>query len=452
MKWLCALPLLGLAAQPVVVHPLDNGAALVNPGMGWVAHHYDNTLLKYHQNLAPSDTVDDFPGLSAIYLRLAWSYLEPEEGRFEWSVVDTAAQRWIAKGKQVAFRFTCSESDRKQPYATPEWVRRAGAKGHFFQPGKGVLENGPNWEPDFDDPVFLARLDHFLAAAAARYDGSPEVAFIDMGSFGVWGEGHTVASTKIPYSAATIRRHVDIHTRNFKRTLLAANDDFKDQGRGDEALRYALDQGMTLRDDSILVEGRGQEYKSASWAAGVWQKRPVILESEHYGMSRDRRIWGDGSKYLEAIEKYHASYATIHWEPREFLAANRALVDRINRRLGYRLQLTEAAWDKSAFSYKLRNTGVAPCLPGGFLAFTLKDAQGGIVAVFSDESFDVRDLVPDGPETARTLAYRLPPIVKPGAYGLYLSIGTRTGTPVLALPLAGDDGHRRYRLGALRVP
>ena len=48
--------------------------------------------------------MDDFPGVNVVYLRLAWSYIEPEEGKFNWSVVDTPAQRWIAKGKQVAFR------------------------------------------------------------------------------------------------------------------------------------------------------------------------------------------------------------------------------------------------------------------------------------------------------------------------------------------------------------
>lgn len=68
------------------------------------------------------------------------------------------------------------------PYATPQWVERAGARGHRFTPGKGETADGTHWEPDYDDPVFLACLDEFLAAAAARYDGSPDVDFIDIGS------------------------------------------------------------------------------------------------------------------------------------------------------------------------------------------------------------------------------------------------------------------------------
>src|ERR1035437_7916845 len=90
----------------IIVKPRDAGEALINPGMGWVFHHYDNGIKNYGLELAPSDTVDDFPGASTIYLRLAWSYLEPKEGQFNWSILDTPAQRWIAKGKKIALRFT----------------------------------------------------------------------------------------------------------------------------------------------------------------------------------------------------------------------------------------------------------------------------------------------------------------------------------------------------------
>ena len=137
--------LTGAAARPqsrdtnadlVVVHPRDSGAALDNPGMGWVFHYYDNGIRNYGSRLEPSDTVDEFPGLTVVYLRLAWSYLEPEEGRFNWSVVDTPAQRWIARGKKVALRFTTSETG-QQIYATPEWVRKAGAQATPKKAGVG---------------------------------------------------------------------------------------------------------------------------------------------------------------------------------------------------------------------------------------------------------------------------------------------------------------------------
>ncbi len=458
----------------VVVRPQDTGGALVNPSMGWQLHHYDNDIRKYTVDLEPSDTVDDFPGFSCVYIRLAWSYLEPEEGKFNWSIVDTPMQRWVAKGKQVSFRFSCAESSANQPYATPEWVRKAGAKGYTVG-RNGIDPEGRIWEPDYDDPIFLEKLDHFLAAAAARYDGNPHVAFIDVGSFGVWGEGHTYATSRLPYSSKTVRTHIDLHKKHFKRTLLAANDDFSIQGRGLETLVYARQQGLTLRDDSILVQGGAQAYHHAYVAPMFWPELPIILEGEHYGGSAQRGVWQDGSRFLDAVEEYHASYATAHWYPREFLEKNRELVRKVNLRLGYRVQLVEASWPEKIqpgepllAGYRWRNAGVAPCYPGGFPAITLKDSKGGIAAVFVDEDFNVRALpvgppdqaVPVGREmkgisqaSRPLIAFALPPahILKPGIYDLFVSIGDRTGTPRIALPLPDEDGMRRYRLGKVTI-
>jgi len=472
-RWFTVLLLLAAATpdiaqqQPVIVHPQDTAEVLENPGMGWVLHYYDNVAANYGSRLEPSDTVDDYPGLTVVYLRIAWSYLEPQEGHFNWSVLDTPAQRWMDKGKQIALRITCCESFMR--YATPQWVQQAGAKGHYFKPGKGVDPNGPYWEPDYDDPVFLQKLDNFLAALAARYDGSPNVAFIDVGSFGVWGEGHTFHSTILPYSGETIRRHIDLHLKHFKKALLTANDDFVDQGRGQVCMDYAHQKGLTLRDDSILVQRAERAYFHADLAQMFWPKVPVILESEHYGPSRDRGNWQDGSKYVESVEKYHASYVSIHWWPREFLTENRDLIAKINMRLGYRLQLVEASWPSQIaensqfwFATKWRNIGVAPCYQGGLATITLKDSKGGIVGVFVDEKFDVRALPVAEQGQAMVLtqkaSFDLPlaadpkaGLVKSGKYDIYISVGTVDGTPKIALPLPDSDGRRRYKLGRLQV-
>jgi len=47
------------------------------------------------------------------------------------------------------------------------------------------------------------------------------------------------------------------------------------------------------------------------------------------------------------------------------------------------------------------------------------------------------------------VAGRVAPVTRPGDYAVYVSVGRRDGTPRIALPLAGDDGQHRYRLGQL---
>jgi len=73
----CALMLLCMpgalrAEEVVAVRTADTGVALINPGMGWTMHFYSNVPGNYGSKLAPSDTLDDFPGLSTVYLRIPW--------------------------------------------------------------------------------------------------------------------------------------------------------------------------------------------------------------------------------------------------------------------------------------------------------------------------------------------------------------------------------------------
>jgi len=464
----------------LVVHPLDNGQALRNPGLGWVLHYYDNALRQYGTHLDPADTLEDFPGMNVVYLRLPWCHIEPEQGKFDWSIVDGPAQRFIDAGWRVAFRFSCCETP-EVTFATPEWVHKDGAKGIFFDVEHRWEPHRRRWEPLYDDPIFLKHLEHFLAAAARRYDGNPNIAWIDVGSYGVWGEGHTTRQTGQACPPEVLNHHVELHVRYFRNTLLALNDDLKMGPFWDE---WAKRPNMTLRDDSILVNHGRKAYRSAHMAQAFWPNAPVILESAHYHMPRHRGYWDGGAKYAEATEAYRASYLSVHHQPREFYQENKELVERLNRRMGYRLNLLEAAWPRQVaarsefqFTSRWKNVGVAPCYPGGNVAVTLKTPQGGIVAVFVDEAYDMRDLPVDKlgqtevsfldnsqklqrlrlpePGSAEEVALahpcRLAPVVKPGTYDLYVSVGLADGTPRLALPLDGDDGRRRYRLGQITV-
>ncbi|WP_165250090.1 DUF4832 domain-containing protein [Paludisphaera soli] len=464
----------GEAPDRVVVTPDDDGRSLVNPGMGWTLHFYSNIIANYGSRLEASDTLDDFPGLSTVYLRVPWSFLEPQEGRYNWTLFDTPARRFGAKGKKVAIRVTSTESWMRD--ATPRWVQAAGAKGVNFTFGVGPSKDGPLWEPDYLDPIFLEKLDAFLAAMAARYDGNPDVAFIDVGSFGMWGEGHTGFGAQLDdeRTLAVVKAHVDLHAKHFKRTLLAISDDVagpERPGAHQPSTDYARSKGVTLRDDSILVQPPPKSWFHAEMAQAFWPELPVILEHEHYGSSKIRNAWGDGSLLSKSVEDYHASYMSIHWWPREELQENREVIDRINRRLGYRIQLRKASWPREtplgspfALETAWANAGVAPCLPGGFVALTLKDEKGGIVSVNVDESFDVRSLEVGAPDAAPVREVRSEVVValphrdplgvftvptKPGAYEVFLSVGRRDGAPVVALPLPDDDGARRYRLGRI---
>jgi hypothetical protein len=450
------------------LNPVDNGSALVNPDMGWTMHFYSNVITNYGSKLEPSDTLDDFPGISTVYLRVPWSFIETEEGKFNWELLDTPAQRWIEKGKRVAFRITASESWMK--YATPEWVKDAGAKGYEVK-----WKENSVWEPKYDDPIFLEMVENFVSAMALRYDGKPYVDFVDVGHFGMWGEGHTHLTGQFEYPLEVKKKHIDIYLKHFKNTLLCISDDFAGStkpGKNFPITDYAFSKGVTIRDDSILVSKAPRQWYHAEMAQQFWPTLPVILEHQHYGASLKKGAW-DKTLLLKSIEEYHASYMSIHWWPRILLQENQDVIDKINLRMGYRLQLKSINWPTKVslgqpFNIKQvwANVGVAPCYKGGYPCITLKDNKGGIVSVLTDKNLNVRELkvaelqkeIPVQTTTAFIIAaaYNDPVktffrVTKPGKYDVYVSVGNEDGTPVFELPYNKSDGHRRYKMGQIEV-
>jgi len=479
---------------------LDNGAVLLNPGMGFTHYEYDNQPEIYGSRLDYSDTISEFPGLSTVYLRLAWGHLEPQEGQYDWSWFDGPAQRWIAKGKRVCLRITTSESFNR--YATPKWVFDAGAREvPFLEKYSERYLGGRSFEPDFSDPIYLEKLDRFFAAAAARYDGDPNIEFVDIGTFGMWGEAHTWHGSNTRYAYDTLLKHIDLHTRHFKKTRLIINDSHLDQDWGSpELMQICLSHRMGIRNDSICCLGRipFRDITLHTMRA-FWMTAPTVVETGHYGSCMDVEKTWNSDFVLRAVQELHASYCSIHWWPREFLEAEHSLIDEINRILGYRLQLKEASWpdiirhgEPWQFTARWANAGVAPLYEDVYPSLTFKAANGGIAAVRVDESMNLRRVLPEcvgksspgrylqestflqaapvrrvvfsqpDPERELPHAFKLTlddlkmfgersSTLRPGIYDLYLSVGSRIGTPRIALPLDGDDGQRRYRLGSITL-
>ena len=434
-----------LPGGTTVVHPAEDLAPLANPDKGWVLHFYDNSVDAYGQRIRPGERLD-FPGLSMVYFRLAWGYLEPEEGRFDWSRIDPWYRQFVDQGLKVGFRITCFESG-GIPYATPRWVEDAGARFFAF-----ADPDSPQRQPGWDDPVFLSKLDAFLAAFAARYDADPNVAWIDIGSLGVWGEGHAGWSSTGPIALAAYQKHIDLHYKHFRNTRLVVNDDF-----GYDAVRYACGLGAALRDDSICVDAE-RPYFHQDMADWFWRNRPVIVETEHYGPSVQRGAW-DSATVERSIEEYHASWVSIHHWPDEFLAQERGLVERLANRMGYWLFVPEARMPAAlgpgvpfTVSVRWENRGVAPLYRNYAVALGLKDAAGRVVWSGADMRWDLRSLGPaEGLET--THSHPFPHGLAPGTYTLCLGLSPRDepAVPVVALAVAGRDSDRWHPLGTIDV-
>ena len=501
----------------MTVRPRITDDILHNPDMGLVFFHYSNRQWAYGQLQERGDTLDWFPGVTTAYFRLPWCLLEPREGEFRWDLIDSYAAPWVAAGRQIGLRVTCCES--RFPFATPEWVKDAGARGWFFKikmdkifgeypPGGGT----DLWEPDYGDPVFLEKLENFLRAMARRYDGNPAVAFIDVGSVGMWGEGHTRAYGEAMAAEgrdpeAAIHRHYELHRRLFPRTTILCNDDHAGSSLQTPApevplMRRAHDLGFGFRDDSILVftpemipDAKAHLRPHPQWFHAHWAKyfapdAPVFVEHEHYDLSRARGAWSD-DKLVEAVEEYRATWLSVHGWPREVFEGSGEAYARAARRLGYRFELREAEYPECVSigeAFQIRstwvNSGVARRYKGATLAWSLLDDAGRVAWVCTDDSYDFAAAEPTigGEERPVRLSTRctfgfageIPtindgvwvyvarhpigpfpgntrvPTIEPGEYTLCASLGDPDGTPRLALPLRGGNA-LRYPIGRIRV-
>lgn len=465
-----------------VVHDLgplqDASRILANPHKGWYHHFPDNHPDKYA--IDRDEDLLQFPGMDHLYIRLAWAYLEPKEGQFEWGVIDRIIQKWTARGLGIAFRISCKETstDRiEQQFATPRWVMEAGASGGHYSMGKATGPQGP-WEPVYDDPVFLAKLERFIAAFAARYDGKPWVRYVDIGSIGDWGEGHAWAGSRKEVGFEARQRHVDIHLRHFKRSLLVLSDDFvfalNNPAERQALHRYAVEHGISYRDDSILVNGYVQglsdrfTVRSPEFFADVYLRTPTVLELEHYSAVRRLGNWegrpdslvgrfGKGKTgpdyFRGAVGLLHATYIGYHGNARQWLADNPQLTGELLNRCGYwlfpesiELPAEWAAGAKVPVVLAVENRGVAPPYAEYELRIKVSNRQASFVQVMAK---GCRTWLP-GAATQVRAEVAAPADLKAGTYDISVGLFDASGEKERAVEL-GLKAELRDREGYWRV-
>jgi len=125
------------------------------------------------------------------YDRWGWGDLEPQPGQLNTELLDKVLKETHDAGQTLAFRVMCCASSQSIPLPS---------EMAYASRGKELLVDhhghGPYVVPDMDNPVFIQRHLDFIKRLAARYDGHRDIAHIDLGSIGWWGEWHMSASTK----------------------------------------------------------------------------------------------------------------------------------------------------------------------------------------------------------------------------------------------------------------
>ena len=119
---------------------------------------------------ACNETVLTNPSVDGISIRQDWKDLEPSEGVFDWSFLDSEVSRISAAGKQVLLRINTQA-------AKPAWVTSAVSQsgGIFFTFDDASVQTTI---PVFWDPTFLAKKKAMIAALGAHFTNNPAITIV----------------------------------------------------------------------------------------------------------------------------------------------------------------------------------------------------------------------------------------------------------------------------------
>lgn len=331
-----------------------------------------------------------------------WNKLNPAKDVYDWTELDKLLDALAEHNMGYALRvlpyspsFVKGNDTPEEDYDwTPKFVYEMGAKKITATvQWNGYRATVPVW----DDPVYLQAAKDFGTALAKKYDGDPRIEYIDIRSFGEWGEWHAshLNGSEMPSEAVQIEM-LDHYASVFKKTLLV----LPSSGMGD-VYTHALSLGITKRDDGFIsIPGRPDSLVRAYEA-----NLPTIAENQagYATMLNNNDIIPGGylkwtpQRWVDAITTAHLTYYVLDQDSDEgykFYKENKALADSMSKVIGYNFRVMSAELVSvanaagnavgnaatSTLNITVKNTGVAPCFFDVYLVAEFVDSTGTALA------------------------------------------------------------------------
>ena len=435
----------------VISHPPEVDDYLANPNIGWQDVHTEDP--RFPQTVA--------------YLRTEWVDHNPEEGVYDWSLFEALRER--APGISFGVK-TTSTPPWGSGQAIPQWVVDKGAPLVYTYEVSGEEAN----EPVYTSCVFLEEHGRFIDALREKYDGDPQVTFIDIRSYGYFGEWHT------PQYDDASEETLDFHARARIVDMYIGGSDTRPCTALDGTIKqvtysyigfqstqlvmpYTPYYDQTLqwmfanrrRDIGIRHDALGGQNFHDSYrqdigyiVQDIWQTEPIVFE-----LSSD--AWDDDSlkRARDFIIEMHGS--AIH-DNFPGMGDTTLMIEMLNV-TGYRLVLRElrherqtAPGESLTLTMQWENVGSAPSYQAYPLMAYLLDSDGEIAASWPIQA-DITTWLPGGPiELSEQVT--LPTGIAPGNYDLAVAfVDPETEQPILQLGIAGRDTSGRYWISQVEV-
>ena len=409
------------AADTITIRPARDNTMLLNPGKGWVQYYGADKYTKDY--------------ISVGYTRWAWSDIEPKEGRYNWKAIDDFIKQFKHYGKKTGFGVMNVSTGIGQQYVTPKWVFDAGA-APLAVPDASTPTGQQIIPKTWDDPVFQRKFHAFVKLLGARYDANPDIAFIDIRSYGNWGEGH-IGMLDAPGVILTppdnLKQNYFLpYFQAFSRTQLIIP---WGSNYYDSIYDWAVGQGAGMRRDGILSKWS----KDGSECLRAHGRHPSVFEyCDGYADMKKSGCWKPDVLRNVYFKGGKPSY--MQWDPRIF-EENRDFCLSLGNYVGYHFVLQEAVVPKAfrhdgllSARWQWLNDGVAYLYEPCHVAIALLDAENKVVQRKWLAGSDPRVWEPDNAKSETSaVQFASPPV---GTYKL-----------AVGLFLNQRDDQPAYRLG-----
>lgn len=407
----------------------DNDDVLLNPGKGFVLK--DDIYNSKYDNL-----------ISVGYYRANWSTIEPEKGTYNWEFFDEKINELNRRGKKFALGVISASTSAAKEYVTPKWVFDKGAKYYEHKLNDEITQKIPVWT----DEIFLEELNYFIGDFAKKYDGNSNIAFIDIRSYGNWGEQHLGEIGGEDLKPEELQKlYIQPYMDAFKKTLLV-----NPWGKAEynEVYKWAIDNGVSIRRDGIFMYSDGSECLMA------YGKLPSIFEyTDNYAWMKKNNLWSQ-EKLMQYIENGKPSY--LQFDP-EMYEENKEFYMELANKIGYYFKFKQAQYtnsvtigDENTISLKFINEGVAPLYEDCTVYIGLLDENCNFVKKYKT-SIDPHTWMPNQ-EKDENVNIKFDDI-QPGNYilsiGLFLNENDENPTYLLGNEGKTDD--KWYVFGKIQI-
>lgn len=400
------------------------------------------------------------PYVAFAYVPVYWAELEPRQGEYDFAALEERCHfaRWRADGVRLILRLVADTPTEERHMDIPQWLYDAMDGAGTWYDG----DYGQGFSPDYENQVFRQAHRALIAALGQRYADDPQVAFLELGSLGHWGEWHVDTGAGIaPFPTQAV-------TDSYVQDYLAVFSPHRLLLR--RPYTIGRDRGLGLYNDSFGLPDSHAEW--LSWIAegyrsdqnGEWL--PAMPDFWRTAPSGGEFSPQQEDSWYFSADQFSATLALLEQSHTTFLGPNAPAYGELSgteaenlrtllAEMGYTLGVRSCTVRRTAFSADLlaeltwENTGLAPLYADWPLVLELRDETGR--TVWSDQAE-----VPFsqwGPGT-HDLALSLPGAgaLSRGRYSLWIGIrDPLTGVPGVALQMETQHDGALYRVASFSL-